>query len=72
MHEGRLDPGSYASNQRSFIEGLAQKPDRSIIERVLPLAAPSSPNTSSIKPRQESVILVGWLTARSYISRSKN
>ena len=37
MHEGRLDPGSYASNQRSFIEGLAQKPDRSIIERVLPL-----------------------------------
>ena len=39
---------------------------------MLPLAAPSSPNTSSIKPRQESVILVGWLTARSYISRSKN
>jgi hypothetical protein len=33
----QLDRGSYAANQRSFIEGLAQKPDRSVIERALAL-----------------------------------
>jgi hypothetical protein len=37
VHEDRPDRGSYAFNQRSVIEGLAQKPDRSIIERALPV-----------------------------------
>jgi arylsulfatase len=33
--EGQLDPGSHAANQRSFIERLAQKPDRKGAPNVL-------------------------------------